>query len=138
MITVGDVPLVPMRAVATYSGTEGFVRRGEVIHVPAARAQVLQRRGLAVPMVTQTAAVKPKPGPSAVQATGPTQVQAVVPEETKAEDEGTREDGGILTAWVCSIDGCGREFASRRGLVMHQRQAHPEVTVEEGGLYREG
>lgn len=117
--------MVTMKALTTYAGAEGFVRRGDLIRVSPSRARVLMRRGLAEVVGGQTVP-------------GPTETQAVVPEETKAEDEGVREDGGVVTAWVCSIDGCGRQFASRRGLVMHQRQAHPEVTVEEGGLYREG
>lgn len=113
---------VEMRVLRTYLGEEGLVHRGETITVAPSRANILQRRGLARPVVT-------KPGP------GPSETQHIGPKETK-NPEPAPEPGvdGVEARWICNIDGCGRTFETKRGLQMHRKSAHPELQDEPEGL----
>lgn len=77
---------VRLRALQSFAGLEGRVRRGTVFTAGEARAAYLTQKRLAERL--------DPPGPSEVQATGPSQNQAVLPEEVKELGGGWYEWNG--------------------------------------------
>ena len=74
--SVASAPkVVRLRALRSFSGLEGRVRRGTVFTARAQRADYLTQHGLAIQL--DAPASIPPVGPSQTQATGPTEIKPV-------------------------------------------------------------